>query len=208
MATTLTIAINNTSTDQAYPTGTWVTVNPGVDYLIFTAGSTSVAAGQPIPSSFQLSSAGLLLTGSLQVVSTYLLASVGANLLKAIPNMGAGNKRYIMAFVFSGATTSEPVLEAWDDTSLSTANDQSLGAGTPANSWLLGVTTTTALPGVGWGGTPLAGSSNGNFLFLNNGGGALSVASTLYCNLKMVIPGSQTNGGAETPVLVCKYTTT
>jgi hypothetical protein len=206
--TTLTIAVNNTSTDQAYPTGTWVTVVPGTDYLIFTNGSSAVANGQPIPSSFQLGSAGVVLNGLTQVVPVYLLASVGANLLKQIYLMGSANKRYVMAFNFSGATTSEPVLQAWDDTSLSTTNNNSLGAGTPANSWLHGITTTTGLPGSSWVGSPLAGSGSGNYLNLNNGSGPLSGAATLYCQLQMIIPSTQTLGGAETPVLVVKYTTT
>lgn len=206
--TSLTIAINNTNTDQAYPTGTWVTVNPASDSLIFSQGSTAVADGQPLPSSFQLGSAGVVLNGTTQVVPQYLLASVSANLLKRIWLMGNGNYRYVMAFYFSGATTSEPVLEAWDNTSMNSYNDNCLGAGTPSNSWLHGITTTSGAPGPSWVGSPLAGSSNGNFLWLNNQSGPLSAAGTLYCNLQMVIPSTQVNGGAETPILVVKYTTT
>lgn len=205
--TTLTIAVNNTSTDQTYPTGTWISVSIGNDYLIFTTSAS--LAGASVPSSFTLSSGGVLLNGTQQIFPNYYLAHPGVSPeTYAIPLMGNQNKRYVMAFVFSGATTSEPVLEAWDNSGLSTYNDNSLGAGTPNNSWLYGVTTTSGAPGTNWTGTPLAGSSNGNFLWLNNQNGALTGAANLYCNLKVVVPASQTTGIAETPVLVCKYTTT
>jgi hypothetical protein len=207
MSTTLTIAINNTNVDQAYPTGTWITLVPGTDYLIFTNGNASVADGQSIPSSSVLGSAGMVLNGTQQYVPTYLLASVGAGELYQIKLMGRQNTQYVMAFSFSGATTSEPVLEAWDDTSLTTFNDVSLGAGTASNSWIHGITTTTGAPGTAtWTGTPLAGGTN--VISLNNGAGALSAAAVLYCNLFVVVPATQTAGGAETPVLVVKYTTT
>lgn len=207
MSTSLTIAINNTSTDQAYPTGTWVSVSIGNDYFIFSA--SSALAGASIPSSFTLSSGGVLLNGTTQVVPYYYLAHPGGSpVTYAIPLMGSANKRYVLAFVFSGATTSEPVLQAWDNSGLSTTNDNTLGAGTPNNSWIRAICTTTGLPGSGWTGIPLAGSSGGNYLNLNNGSGALSTAATLYCQLQVIVPSSQTTSGAETPVLVCKYTTT
>lgn len=211
MATNLNIWVNNDLDDDS-PLGSsgvaWVQVTPGSDKLIFTKGSPVVANGQPIPSSFQLSSAGMILNGTQQTVPHYILAHLGTNLLYEVYLMGSGNFRYVMAFDFNGATTSEPVLEAWDDSNLNTVNDVSLGNGTPSNSWLFGVTTTASLPGVSWSGSALAGSSDGHFLWLNNQTGALTGATTLYCTLKMVIPASQVNGGAETPVLVCKYTTT
>ena len=206
--TTLTIAINNTSTDQAYPTGTWIALTIGTDYLIFTT-SSSLASGSAVPSSNSLSSAGVLLNGTTQVVPYYYLAHPAVSpATYAIPLMGSANKRYVMAFVFSGATTSEPVLQAWDNSGLSTTNANTLGAGTPNNSWIRAICTTTGLPGAGWTGVPLAGSSSGNYLNLNNGSGALSGAANLYCQLQVIVPSSQTTSGAETPVLVCKYTTT
>lgn len=210
MSTTLTIAVNNTSDDVAYGSSgvTWTTVVPGTDFIVFSNGSAAVADGQPIPSSFQLSSAGMVLNGATQVVPYYLLADIGSNLLRQIFLMGSGNFQHVVAFVFSGATTSEPVLEVWDNTGLSTTNDVSLGSGTPSNSWFNGIATTSGLPGVSWTGSPLAGSSDGNFLYLNNGSGALTGAATLYCQLQMIVPSSQTQGGAETPVITVKYTTT
>ena len=185
----------------------WVAMDIDVDYLILlTNGSTSVADGQPIPSTTLLNQAGVVLTGVAQVCSKYFLADDSANLLKLIHNMGAGNKRYVMAFDFDAETASEPVLEAWDDTTMLTANDVVLGAGTPSSSWITGITTTAALPGVGWVGSRLAGGTAGHFLNLNNGNGALVAPKTLYAQLKVTIPATEISGGNEQPILVVKYT--
>ena len=186
----------------------WTILDTDVDYLILlTNGSTSVADGQILPSTTLLNQAGVVLTGVAQVCSKYFLADDSANLLKLIHNMGAGNKRYVIAFDFTESeTASEPVLEVWDDTTMLTADDVVLGGGTPSASWIAGITTTAALPLVGWTGSRLAGSTAGHFLLLNAGLGALSVAKTLYAQLKVVVPSTEVNGGAEQPILVCKYT--
>ena len=207
--TTCTIALNCDTQDLALGTGgvDWVEMSLGNDSLIITNGSDVIADGEPIPSQTDLNQAGLILTGVEQIVSKYLLADISENELKAVHNMGNQNKRYVMAFDFDGATTSEPILEAWDDVSMQTYDNLCLGAGTATNSWLRGITTTSALPGTNWIGSRLAGSADGHFLWLNNQAGALSVAKTLYCNLKMVIPATATESGAETPILVVKYTT-
>ena len=208
MSTTLTVFINNSSEDVSYGSSAslYEHINIGTDYLIFTTSPS--LAGASIPSSFTLSSAGVFLNGTQVTIPYYYLASPGVPETYAIPLMGSGNFQNVLAFVFSGATTSEPVLEVWDNSGLSTINDVSLGSGTPSNSWFRGITTTAGLPGVSWVGSPLAGSSNGNFLYLNNGSGALTGANVLYCNLQVIVPSSQTQGLAETPVLVVKYTTT
>jgi hypothetical protein len=210
MSTSVSIYVNNTSEDEAYGSSgvNWVVLNPGIDSLIFTNGSPSVANGQSIPSSFQLSSAGIVLNGTTQVVPVYLLASIGSNLLYQIYLMGSGNYQHVLAFDFNGVTTSEPVLEIWDNVGLSTTDDISLGSGTPSNSWFKGIATTFGLPGVSWIGSPLAGSSDGNFLYLNNGNGALTGATTLYAQLQVIVPSSQTQGSSEQPVITVKYTTT
>jgi hypothetical protein len=182
----------------------WVAMDIDTDFLILlTNGSTSVADGQPIPSTTLLNQAGVVLTGVAQVCSKYFLADDSANLLKLIHNMGAGNKRYVVAFDFDAETASEPVLEAWDDTT----NDVVLGAGTPSSSWITGICTTDALPGVGWVGSKLAGDTAGHFLNLNNGNGALAAPATLYAQLKVTIPSTEVSGGNEQPILVVKYTT-
>jgi len=207
--TNLIIAINHDSQDLPYGSSgvDWVDVSVGNDSLIFTAGSDTVKDGEAIPSSFQLSTAGVVLTGSDITVPHYLLADVSDNQLKEVFNMGNGDKRYVLAFNFDGITTSEPVLEVWDNSSMDSVDNVCLGSGTPSTSWLRGITTTDALPGASWTGSRLAGSSDGHYLWLNNLAGALTVAKTLYCNLYMVVSGLHTTGGAETPVICVKWTT-
>lgn len=208
--TSVKIAVNCDTQDLAYGVSgiDWVDMVLSQDSIVLTRGTDVVKDGEPIPSQSDLNQAGLILTpGTEQIVSKYLLSDISANLLKEIHNMGNQNKRYVMAFVFDGPTTSEPVLEAWDDTTLATIDNKCLGEGVPASSWLRGVVTTDALPGTNWIGSRLAGSSDGHFLWLNNLNGALTVAKTLYCNLKMVIPSTATESGAEVPVLCVKYTT-
>lgn len=207
--TNLIIALNADTQDLAYNSSgvDWVDVDLDNDSLIFTGGSDVVKDGDPIPSASELTQAGILLTGSQQTVALHLLADISANELKEIHNMGDQDKRYVMAFDFDGPTASEPVLEAWDNDSLNSINNVSLGAGVATSSWLRGVVTTDGLPGASWTGQRLAGASDGHFLKLNNDNGALSVAKTLYCNLKLVIPAVQTAGINETPILICKYAT-
>lgn len=210
MPTNLTISVNTDTDDQAKGTSgvEWTDVNLDNDTLIMTNGTSGVVEdGQPIPSASELTQAGILLTGSEIIVSLYLLADLSDNELKEIHNMGNQDKRHVMAFDFDGATASEPVLEAWDNSSLNSFNNTTLGAGTASSSWLRGITTTDGSPGSDWTGSRLAGSADGHFLWLNNQNGALGSAGILYCNLKLIVPASQADGLAETPVLVCKYTT-
>jgi hypothetical protein len=207
--TNVIIAVNHDTDDQPYGSSgvDWVPINLDNDKIIFTGGSDVVKDGEPIPSASELTQAGILLEGTEKIVSKYLLADISANELKEVFNMGNQNKRYVMAFVFDGPTASEPVLEAWDDDDMDSIDNLSLGAGIATSSWLRGVVTTSGLPGTDWAGQRIAGASDGHFLWLNDQNGALSGAQTLYCNLKLIIPASQIQGIAETPILVCKYTT-
>jgi hypothetical protein len=175
----------------------------GSDKILFTAGSSEVASGQDSPSESQLISAGIILTGSEITVSEYLMLDAGSNLLRDIPLMGAGNNRYVLAFSFDAATASIPVLEIFDDDTLSTITATILGGGTPSNSFIRGITTTYSSPGVGWTGSRLAGSGSGNFLNLSTD--ALTGADVLYAQIKCVIPASQTVGFSANPVFVVKY---
>jgi len=203
------VHVNTGTSDLALGVGDFTEVDVDVDFLIMlTNGSDVVKDGEPIPSTTELTQAGMVVTGEEQTCDKYFLADDSANLLKQIHNMGAGNKRYVLAFDFDVETASEPVLEAWDDVSMLTTNNVVLGEGTPSSSWIAGVVTTDALPGVGWVGSRLAGSSAGHYLLLNNGNGALTEAKTLYANLKMVMPSTEVDGGVENPILVVKYTTT
>ncbi|MFA5048514.1 MAG: hypothetical protein WC516_05835 [Patescibacteria group bacterium] len=206
----LTVYVNTGATDVEVGTSgsEWTSVDETADEIIFTNGGTGVTDGDPLPSETELNAAGLvLLTPRVeQTITKYFLADNDANELKQINNMGAGNYRYVMAFSFNASTVSEPVLEVWDDSDLDSIDLVCLGAGTAASSWFRGITTTDALPGAGWTGSRLAGSADGNFLWLNNQNGALAGADVLYCQLKIVIPSTQTASAALNPVMVVKYT--
>ena len=205
----LTIYANTGTSDlELGATGSeWTAIDPSNDVIIFTKGNDTVKDGESIPSDTQLNSSAPILTGSEYTYETYLLADSSAGILKEIHNMGEGNYRYVLAFDFDASTVSEPVLEIWDDTDLDSIDSVVLGSGSASSSWFRGITTTDALPGSGWTGSHLAGSSDGHFLWLNNENGALSGPKTLYCQLKLVIPATQTNAGSSNPVIAVKYTT-
>ena len=209
MPTNLTVSLNADTQDVPHGSSgvDWVDLDLDNDSLIFTDGSDVVKDGEPIPSASELTQAGVLLTGSEKTITVHLLADLSANELKEIHNMGDQDKQYVMAFVFDGPTASEPVLEAWDNDSMNTIDNVSLGSGVATSSWLRGVVTTNGLPGASLTGQRLAGASDGHFLLLNDDNGALALAGTLYCNLKLVVPSVQVDGIAETPRLVVKYTT-
>ena len=207
--TNVIISVNNDTQDL--PKGSsgvvWTDIVPGSDNLIMTRGDNVVKNGETIPSASQLTQAGIILDGTEQNISKYLLSDISDNQLKEIYGMGNQDKRYVMAFDFDGVTASEPVLEAWDDNSMNTIDNTILGAGVATSSWLRGITTTSTTPGNDWVGSRLAGAGDGNFLWLNNGNGPLSVAGILYCNLKMVVPAIQVAGVANTPIIVVKFAT-
>lgn len=210
MATSLDIYVNTGTADVALgdSSAEFTEIDVSNDRLIFTAGSDSVADGEASPSDTQLNGAGVLLNGTEQTIDTYLLDDVGSNLLREIHNMGAGNKRYVVACDFDDSTASEPVLEVWDNSDMDSIDNVSLGEGVASNSWFRGITTTDALPGAAWTGSRLAGSADGYFLWLNNQNGALSGADTLYFQMKIVIPATQQDAGAEQPIIAIKFSTT
>jgi len=205
----LTFHVNTSAIDS--PLGTsgvdFTQFSEGNDKLIFTQGNASVADGQPSPTQSQLISAGIQLTGSQIVVSDYLLDDVSAALLKSIDLMGNIDAQYVAACDFDAATASEPVLEAWDDSTYLTAVSTMLGSGTPSNSFVRGITTTNNPSGSNWivTGKRLAGSGASNFLFLNDENGALPSAATLYFQLAVVVPASQTTGFSSNFKLVIKW---
>lgn len=212
MSTTCTIYVNCDTVDSPLNTSgvDWVEVDTDNDEIIISGGSDSVKDGEVIPSETQLNNAGLLLVQPRveQTYDKYFLADSDANLLKQIHNMGAGNYRYVIAIEFAGGgTVSEPTLELYDNEDLDSIDSVPLGSGVASSSWFRGITTTDGLPGASWTGSRLAGSADGNFLWLNNENGALSGADTLYAQLKCIIPSTQIESGASVPVVAVKYAT-
>lgn len=201
--------VNVDSQDQPLNTSgiDWQEISEGNDQFIFTAGNTEVEDGADIPTQSELISAGVELTGSQIIVSSYLLEDTSDVLLKSIDGMGNLDKQYVLAFDFDAGTASEPVFEVYDDTDLNTASGTILGGGTASSSFVRGVTTTSGSPGANWitTGTRMAGSTDGNFLFLNDQNGFLTGATTLYANLAIVIPASQETGFSANPVFVVKW---
>jgi len=185
----------------------WVEFSEGNDQIIFTAGNTQVEDGANIPTQAELISAGVILDGAEIIMTDYLLQDTSEDLLKSIDNMGNVNKRYVLAFDFTAVTASEPTFEVWDDENLNSADGTMLGGGTPSASFIRGITTTSSLPGTNWvtGGTRMAGSADGNFLYLNDQNGFLTGATTLYAQLCVVIPASQTTGFSASSVFVVKW---
>ena len=205
----LKVYINCDAQDQPFGTSgiDWVEFSEGNDQFIFTNGNTEVADGQDIPTQAELISAGIILDGNEQILDTYLLQDTSANLLKSIDGMGNLNKRYVIAFDFDDVTASEPQFEVYDDTNLNSASGIILGSGTPSASFIRGVVTTDGLPGSNWISTAIrmAGSSEGYFLYLNNENGYLTSAKTLYADICIVVPSTQTTGFSANPVFVCKW---
>ncbi len=205
----LTVHINVDSQDLALNTSgvDFVEFSEGNDQIIFTQGNTEVEDGSDIPTQSELISAGVELTGSQIILTEYLLQDTSENLLKNIDNMGNIDKQFVLAFDFDAATASEPVLEVWDDSNLNTIDNTMLGSGTASSSFVRGVTTTSGSPGSNWitTGTRMAGSSDGNFLNLNDLNGFLTGADTLYAQLAVVIPASQTTGFSANVVFVAKW---
>ena len=185
----------------------WVEFAELSDKLLFTAGNPEVSDGANIPTASELISAGIELTGSEVILSEYILQDTSEALLKSINNMGNLDKSYVIAFDFDDITASEPVLEVWDDTNINTVDNILLGNGTPSASFIRGITTTISPPGTNWiaGATKMAGSADGNFLYLNDQNGFLTIASTLYCNLAVVVPASQLTGFGSDPVFAVKW---
>jgi hypothetical protein len=207
--TDLILKINNTVTDSVVGVG-WIDVDNINDGFIFSTGSAAgqgVSDGDPIPSEALLNRYAVQLSAiSAVTVPKYFLADNSTNLLKEIKLAGNQNKRYVFACAFDGATATEPVLEAWDNDSMNSYSDPSLGAGVPNVSWYKAVATTSALPGVNWTGVSLAGNGSSNIVLLNEGNGALTGAANLYFNFKIVIPAGYLTPAVHTPILSIVYT--
>jgi len=209
MATELTIYANTGTQDTALGTSgvEFTEIDTVNDEIIFTKGNATVTDGASIPSSSLLNSSAPRITGVQLEFAKCFLSDSSAGIIKEIHNLGSVNKRYVLAFDFDGETVSEPVFELWDDGDLDSVDSVILGSGTPSSSWYRGISTTDAMPGVAWTGSRLAGASDGHYLNLNAGNGELSVAKTLYCQLKCIIPATQLDAGSSAPVMAVKFAT-
>jgi hypothetical protein len=114
-----------------------------------------------------------------------------------------GSYRYAYCAYINGATSSVPILQAWDDEDCDSYDLEVLGSGTPADSMLKAIVTTNSAPGAEWAGTPLAGSGGSNSLELDTD--ALSVAKNLYWNMRLLVPYTA-NSFTVNPIL-CIYLT-
>jgi hypothetical protein len=210
MVTNCVVHVNKSAVDAtrvAQP-GNYIQMDLANDKLIFSAGSTAVADGQPTPSSAELNEAATIIQATpVEVAHSFLLdvSDVGAE-LKEMFLANSGNNRYVVCLAFDGATATEPTLEAWDDDTHVTANLNCLGLGTPADSMLKAILTTGGAPGAAWVGTPIAGGAAPNVLMLNNSGGALLGATDVYVNIHWDVPGSFLAPFQEAPVISCRFT--
>jgi hypothetical protein len=219
MTTSLTISINFVDADVSYDTtpANYIDLDLANDYLIWTEGDATVKdlmTHEPTPS--ELNAAATVINPSaIKEVNLLLLMDYshdvgGSYYTHEVVGMG-DNKRYVLAFRFDDATASEPQLEAWDDSNHNTYANHVLGNGTPANSFVKAVCTTSSLPGASWSGTAIAGSDTARVVQLNDGNGALSAppsgqTNELYANIKIAIPAAYATPATETFVLCVRYT--
>lgn len=150
-------------------------------------------------------------TGSKESNKTFIKDSSGG-IFDQVPLAGTtageqdgGATQYVFAIYFDGVTAGIPYLEAWDDDTHATTDDNFLGDGTPANSSLKAITTTNAAPlSATWAGTALAGSGTANRLELDTA--ALTAAKNLYFNIKQLLTfGTHTAGSSTDLVLTLRY---
>lgn len=220
MTTTLTALVNYVDAAVNYQTtaADYIAMDLTNDYLIWTQGDATVKDLMlAAPLSAELTAAATVIDPDVaKTVNMCLLYDHshnvgGAYYTHKVIGMGE-NKRYVFAFSFDGDTASEPQLEAWDTSAHTTTANKCLGDGTPANSMVKAVCTTSSLPGTSWAGTAIAGSGAGRFIQLNDGNGALAALASgetsqeLYANIKIVIPAAYASAVTETFVLAVRYT--
>ena len=180
------------------------------DYLIWTAGSDVVVDGMTHePTQSELTGASPIIDPAVDVQVPLCLqmdySHDGGIYTHSVKGMG-DNLRYVFLFNFTGSVASEPQLEAWDDSTLTTVTKNVLGAGTPANSMVKAVCTTVSLPGSNWLGTAIAGSGSTRVVPLNGGAGAyVGGSAQLYANIKIVIPANYPTPAIETFTLAIRY---
>jgi len=217
MATNLTVSANILDADLAYDASgaSYIDMDLTNDYLIWTEGDAIVKDLMTHePTADELNDASTIIdpssdtTVNLLLLMDYSHDVGGSYYTHKVIGMGE-NKRYVLGFRFDDATASEPQLEAWDDSDHDSYDNHVLGNGTPANSMVKAVCTTSGAPGASWAGSAIAGGSN--VLELNDGNGAISAPASgttedLYANVKIVIPAGYATPATETFVLTVRYT--
>jgi hypothetical protein len=121
-----------------------------------------------------------------------------------------GDTQYVFCVFFDGETASPPYLEMWDDSGHDSIALQVLGADTPDNSYVKGIVTTVAAPGMAnWvaSGITMAGSGSADRLDLNVGSAIGSDGKNLYWNQCIRVPSSATPFSSG-PVCSLRYTYT
>lgn len=138
-------------------------------------------------------------TGSLEA-SKLFLADASLGQLRQVVlagtslSNGGGNKRYVCCAWFSGATSTVPYLEAYDNNAHVTSESAPLGSGVPADSCFKAIATTNAAPGLAtWTGTALSGATSRIALDT----GALTAAKFLYWNMKQIITSTMVSWSSE-----------
>lgn len=215
MATAMNFFVNIVDDTVPYVTtpADYGLVDLSLDYLIWSGSLANHMTHQPTQSELNAAAA---IIDPLNVVTVaeclwmnYSHDVQGPYYTLLVQGMGA-NAAYVFLFSFDGATATEPQLEAWDTSAHATSLLNTLGAGTPANSFVKAVCTTGGtLPGSNWVGTAIAGASN--VVLLNNGSGALvapgsGLTNDLYANIKIKIPANYATPSAEQFVLTVRYT--
>lgn len=220
MATNLTVRTNYIDADLAYGVSGagFIDMDLDHDYLIWTQGSSIVKDLMTHePTEAELNEASVIIDENNDVVVPLCLImdyshNVGGTYYTH-KVLGIGeNKRYVFAFSFDGATAKEPQLEAWDDSDHDSITKHVLGNGTPANSMIKAICTTSSLPGADWAGIALAGSDPSRVVKLNDGEGALNAlpsgetSQELYANIKIVTPQAYDTPAIESFVLIVRFT--
>ena len=226
MATTaLDILVNYVDAEVDYATtpADYISIDTTHDYLIHTAGDATVKdLMTATPTASELNAAASIIdaddpvTVALTLLYDYSHDVLGAYYTHEVIG-AADNYRYVYCFSFDGATSTEPQLEAWDDSDHDSTTKYVLGGDdespteTPEDSMVKAVCTTDGLPGAAWVGTAIAGDDSARVLKLNNGNGALAALESgetsqeLYANIKVVIPAAFDTPAVESFVLTVRF---
>jgi hypothetical protein len=220
MSTSLTVRINYVDATVDYQTtaANYIDVDLTNDYIIWSDGSDTVTDLMTSePTEDELNEASVTIDADADKEPNLCLLMDnshdvgGAYYTHQLKGVGE-NKRYVYCFSFDGPTASEPTLEAWDDSNRNSTDKHVLGNGTPANSMVKAISTTSGSPGASWAGTAIAGSGSTRKINLNDGNGALGAVPSgqstqeLYANVKIVVPQDYANPAVESFVLTCRYT--